>query len=329
VSAPYRQYRKVLEMVGELHRRGYQRLRIAPGMSPSGMHWRCSVTPVSNVLRENGAMMKDWNELGAHYTTGQESNFFEWPDVAKASVSRLADLFIERFPQIAREGLGADWAYAGWYQEMLRLTATAALPIAYSDYFDDSVGGLPCVGGKGAAAIIVPMPPPGKAPTVLPSATDDAHGHSAPDGNGSLDRRLTLVRGHWYAWQMLPGYVGEFIPYSSPILVTSVKLEKSGKGWLELGFFNAFYAEGVQGFTLRMRVLARTPSYLIAHLDHSSGFERHAVIGKMTFDWLKQTCRPWYEEQPKERMESSLASSEVDYYLSMRFLQKLRPLEPG
>src|SRR5438445_11614927 len=37
--------RLLLLMVAELHRRGYQQLRIAPYMSPSGMHWRCRFVP--------------------------------------------------------------------------------------------------------------------------------------------------------------------------------------------------------------------------------------------------------------------------------------------
>src|SRR6188508_645112 len=50
-------YRKVLLVVYVLHQRGFQRLRICPGMSASGMHWRCSITPVTNVEKENGARL--------------------------------------------------------------------------------------------------------------------------------------------------------------------------------------------------------------------------------------------------------------------------------
>jgi hypothetical protein len=34
----------VVEMVHELHKAGYQLLRISPGLSPSGIHWRCPIT---------------------------------------------------------------------------------------------------------------------------------------------------------------------------------------------------------------------------------------------------------------------------------------------
>jgi hypothetical protein len=35
-------------MVNELHKLGYQLLRIVPRISPSGMHCRCSVTYIGN-----------------------------------------------------------------------------------------------------------------------------------------------------------------------------------------------------------------------------------------------------------------------------------------
>ena len=40
---------RLVAMVHELHKAGYQRLRVSPGLSPSGVHWRCSVTCACNV----------------------------------------------------------------------------------------------------------------------------------------------------------------------------------------------------------------------------------------------------------------------------------------
>jgi len=59
----YRAYRKVLRMVTELHVRGYQRLRIAPGMAPSGCSWRCSITPATNISSRHGARILSWDTL--------------------------------------------------------------------------------------------------------------------------------------------------------------------------------------------------------------------------------------------------------------------------
>ena len=130
----YATYRKVLLMVSELHVRGYQRLRIAPGMSPSGCHWRCSITPASNISSEHGARLVSWDTLAAHYSSSSGSEYFEWTDASRLTPSRLAVRFIERFPDIAAAGRGSDWPYAGWYVEMLGITYPDTFPIAYADW---------------------------------------------------------------------------------------------------------------------------------------------------------------------------------------------------
>jgi len=151
-------YRRVLRMVLELHIRGYQRLRIAPGMSPSGCHWRCSITPATNISSRHGARMLSWDTLAAHYNSGQKRNYFGWDDASNASPSSLAELFIERFQEIAAAGRGSDWRYAGWYSEMLHLTYPDCFPIAYADWE------LPtdCLATNGESdSVRIPLPPPG------------------------------------------------------------------------------------------------------------------------------------------------------------------------
>ncbi len=152
--------RRVLRMVASLHVRGYQRLRIAPGMSPSGCHWRCSVTPVTNISSRHGAMMVDSDSLAAHYSSGMASEYFGWKDAVHATPGDLADLFIKRFQAIATAGRGSDWEYAGWYLEMLHLTYPDRLPIAYADAVLPN-GYLITAGGGPEARI--PLPPPGLA----------------------------------------------------------------------------------------------------------------------------------------------------------------------
>ena len=46
---------RVLAMVGELHRRGYQKLRVMSFMSPNGMYWRCWIGPDTLFYRNHGA----------------------------------------------------------------------------------------------------------------------------------------------------------------------------------------------------------------------------------------------------------------------------------
>lgn len=154
----YRGYRKILRMVSELHVRGFQRIRIAPGMSASGCHWRCAVAPAINISRKHGARLVGSEVLVARYTSGQGRKYFDWTDAAHATPSRMADLFIERFPEIAEAGKGSDWIYAGWYLEMLHLTYPDSFPIAYADY-DLPEDYLPTVGPN--SGLRIPFPPPG------------------------------------------------------------------------------------------------------------------------------------------------------------------------
>lgn len=71
-----RRAQRVLAMVHELHKQGYQRIRIMPGMSSSGADWRCSITHVGNIAPKDGAKIVDWQLDCAHYTSGQDNSYF-------------------------------------------------------------------------------------------------------------------------------------------------------------------------------------------------------------------------------------------------------------
>jgi hypothetical protein len=50
---------RVLAMVAELHKRGYQRLRVMPLLAPSGCYWRCVIASVNQFYRNHGAILSD------------------------------------------------------------------------------------------------------------------------------------------------------------------------------------------------------------------------------------------------------------------------------
>lgn len=132
---------RLLAMVLELHKAGYQRLRVVPGMSPSGMHWRCCITSANNV-RANGWEPKDWEAGIAVYTSGQKDRYFDWHDGQGKTARQLAAMFLKRFPELARSGAGWDWPYAGWFVTMLGAAEAGDLPVYYADHDVD----LPTVG---------------------------------------------------------------------------------------------------------------------------------------------------------------------------------------
>lgn len=156
--------RRVLLMVQDLHRRGYERLRVAPGLSPSGLHWRCSIVPVDHVRRDHGALAIDEDDTAARYTSSQGAGFFDWEDAEHDPPVALAGKFLERFPDLSAQGKGADPDYVRWYVRMLRATDPDGLIYAYADWElpEDHLPALGCT-----ADVKIPLPPPGGAPYVL------------------------------------------------------------------------------------------------------------------------------------------------------------------
>ena len=125
--------RRLLYMVSELHDMGYQQVRIAPAVAPSGLFWRLSICAASNTRPDHGAEMQVWDK-GVHYSSGGGDEYFGWRDTANDSPNDLAQKFIERFPDLATEGKGDDPDYARWYKEMLEVTEPDGLLCAYADW---------------------------------------------------------------------------------------------------------------------------------------------------------------------------------------------------
>ena len=153
---------KVLEMVAALHRRGYERLRIEPGMSPSGMSWRCGITRAENMDPENGALcVNSGGPEMAFYTSAAGDEFFDWDDASSLDTEQLADRFLLEFPEICSLGQGEDPEYVAWYELMLSFARTGGLPYAYDDYgdYDDEPPGfVPTMGERNGK---LPLPPVG------------------------------------------------------------------------------------------------------------------------------------------------------------------------
>jgi hypothetical protein len=70
---------RLLSMVHELHKAGYQRLRICSGSSYDKTSWRCLLMSADNVL------MDGWTPLNSGfcqcYSTANDQSFFDWKDV--------------------------------------------------------------------------------------------------------------------------------------------------------------------------------------------------------------------------------------------------------
>jgi hypothetical protein len=143
----------LLDVVAELHRRGYQYLRFAPGLSPSGTHWRCEVASVVEFRSDHGALLQSGCTQRLQFDPNRLLRGAVTIDPT-ASVAAIATQFVADFPNIANACLGVDVAYVRWFSEMMALIRPDALPFAYADYRVSDVG-LATVGRK----LLIPMPP--------------------------------------------------------------------------------------------------------------------------------------------------------------------------
>lgn len=111
-----RRGQRVIRMVTELHKMGYQNLRIMPYMHP--LAWRLAVAPPDCFSEINGACLKDdfdWMALPIYSIVGAPLNS---NNVKDDSAREMAEKFLTQYPDVASRGLGRDWAYAGWLSEL-------------------------------------------------------------------------------------------------------------------------------------------------------------------------------------------------------------------
>jgi len=150
-----RQMLRVFLLVEELHRRGYEQLRICPNMSPSGMHYRCNITYADNIKPENGAVAIDFDDAALH-TSANGPNLFNWPDAADASIPELARMFIRRYPAIAKKGRQPDPAYVRWFQTAITFARKGAFPLNHVDAHRGKHKWMPTTGSE---EVHLPLPP--------------------------------------------------------------------------------------------------------------------------------------------------------------------------
>ncbi|CRK49249.1 Macro domain-containing protein in sno 5'region (modular protein) [Rhodococcus sp. RD6.2] len=118
---------RILQGVRELHRRGYHRLRMHPGIAPSGMHWRIALWDAA----EPDA--KVW------YTSGAGSEFADGVVDAMTPPTVVADLILRAIATLT--STADEPGYGAWLAGLLALVEPEhQLPVAYAEYFSPSAG---------------------------------------------------------------------------------------------------------------------------------------------------------------------------------------------
>lgn len=118
-----RNRQKLLFMVKELHKSGFENLRIVPSVSPSGLSWRCEFITNKGELYH----ASDWI-----------SRFEEDKKEIKHSPQELADIFLRENLNFLNKCKGDNNKYVQWYKTMIESLKDNELPYAFSDYFSPS-----------------------------------------------------------------------------------------------------------------------------------------------------------------------------------------------
>ncbi len=111
---------KLLFVVLELHKRGYEKLHIVPALAPSGMAWRC--TFVSEIYKSVRAT--EWFEEFAR--AEREINY---------TIEELTDRFERDHSDFLESCRGRNTDYLLWFRGMLNQLEKGELPYALAEYF--------------------------------------------------------------------------------------------------------------------------------------------------------------------------------------------------
>ena len=125
---------RLIAMVHELHKAGYQRIRILPSMAPSGMHWRCRISDAGNFTADGLELRGGAADRVAVYTSADGALYFGWEDGATLTARLLARRFLKACPAIAAHGAGRDWPYAGWLTDVLGRAEHGSFVRFHADY---------------------------------------------------------------------------------------------------------------------------------------------------------------------------------------------------
>jgi len=127
----------LIMMVDELHKMGYEKLRISPGMSATGLCWRCTIAPKHYMECDTGALLNSTKLKNLpHFSVG------ELRDDSDPKV--LAGLFVDEFPETCRMSEGHDADYMTWFDMVVKLAEKAnAFPICYFEWGQVGLGMIP------------------------------------------------------------------------------------------------------------------------------------------------------------------------------------------
>ena len=130
--------RRILEMVGELHNKGYESLYIDPVMAPSGCFWRYEIGAMRDGLWPCGYdkhLGKEFEPIRGSIGGGFEQEI-PWGKPTD-SLSEFLEAFLLAYPNLLSMAKKPNAPYIAWYREMLRATQPEGMLIFGCDHGPD------------------------------------------------------------------------------------------------------------------------------------------------------------------------------------------------
>lgn len=123
------QIKRYFLVIAELHKMGYELIRVCPCLSPNGMAWRCATTVKKYTLKNCGAIYHG----PAHTAANNHNGSFRFGECLKMNPHEIAVKFIEYYPHLAKWGKGNDSDYVAWFLKAVELAQQDYFFYAFSD----------------------------------------------------------------------------------------------------------------------------------------------------------------------------------------------------
>lgn len=136
---------ELMQILHELHKLGYQKLRWASFMAPSGLSLRCYITTQDHICANREIVIAEgnnevWSTSTRTMTTGE-------------NIKPLVEAFMNENPRLLEIGRGDDHEYVEWFNKLLSFATEGQPPVFYGEYWS-----LP-MGRVKAGEYTMPTPP--------------------------------------------------------------------------------------------------------------------------------------------------------------------------
>lgn len=116
-------------VIAELHKMGYELIRVCPCLSPNGMAWRCATTVKKYTLKKCGAIYHGPEHTAANNLNGG----FRFGECENMNPYEIAVKFLDYYPHLAKWGIGNDSDYVVWFLKAAELAQQGYFFYAFSD----------------------------------------------------------------------------------------------------------------------------------------------------------------------------------------------------